>query len=55
MTDWQLILFGVALGATPSARLGRIGAAWIAKRAGLKPDEIEQYSDATDGDADDST
>ena len=52
MTDWQLILFGVALGAVPSAQLGRIGAAWLAKRAGLKPREIAQYSEAADGDSD---
>jgi hypothetical protein len=52
MTDWQLILFGVALGATPSAQLGRIGAAIIAKRAGLKPQEIAAYDEAADGDDD---
>jgi hypothetical protein len=52
MTDWQLILFGVALGAVPSAQLGRIASAWLAKRAGLAPAEIAQYSEATDGDDD---
>jgi len=50
MTDWQLILFGVALGATPSAQLGRIAVAVLAKRAGLKPAEIREYDQAADGD-----
>ena len=39
---------GSRLGAIPTAMLGRIAAAWVAKRAGLKPPEIEQYSDAAD-------
>jgi hypothetical protein len=49
MTDWQLLLLGVALGAVPSARLGRIFAAALAKRLGLKPREIAQYDEAADG------
>lgn len=52
MNELELILLGVALGATPSASLGRIMAAYLAKRAGLKPQEIREYSDATDGDSD---
>jgi threonine synthase len=54
MTDPQQILLGVALGAIPTAMLGRIAAAWLAKRAGLKPREIAQYSDAADGDSEDT-
>jgi hypothetical protein len=48
----DLLLIGVALGAIPSATLGRIMTAYLAKRAGLKPSEIQEYQNAADGDAD---
>jgi threonine synthase len=54
MNDIHWILIGVALGAVPASTLGRIGAAWLAKKAGLKPGEIQEYTEATDGDSDDS-
>jgi len=50
MQDWQFIIFGVALGAVPTATLGRIGAAWLAKRVGLKPSDLREYAEASDGD-----
>jgi len=49
----ETLLIGAALGATPSARLGRLGTAIIAKKAGLKPRELEQYDNATDGETND--
>jgi hypothetical protein len=52
MTEIELILLGVALGAVPTAMLGRITAAALAKRAGVKPAEIAEYSEASDGDGD---
>lgn len=54
MTEWQLLLLGVALGAIPTARLGRVATAALAKRLGLKPREIAQYDDAADGDSEES-
>jgi len=50
MSDIQMLLLGVALGAAPSAMVGRIMAAWLAKRAGVKPREIAAYAEASDGD-----
>jgi len=53
MQDVHLLLLGVALGAIPSAMLGRIMAAWFGKRAGVKPQEISAYAEASDGDGED--
>jgi Zn-dependent M32 family carboxypeptidase len=52
MQDIHLLLAGVALGAVPSATLGRIMAAALAKRLGVNPREVAEYSDAADGDSD---
>lgn len=56
MTDLQLLLLGVALGAIPTSDLARLAVAGIAKRMGVKPDEIRKYNaatdDANDGDTD---
>jgi len=49
--DMETLLIGAALGAIPSARLGRLGTAIIAKKAGLRPAELEKYDDATDGES----
>jgi threonine synthase len=51
MSEIEMLLLGVLLGAAPSAMVGRILAAWLAKRAGVKPGEIAAYSEAADGDA----
>jgi hypothetical protein len=53
MTELELLLLGVALGAIPSAELSRIVVAYLGKRLGVAPKEIRQYNDATDGDAGD--
>jgi len=42
------LLLGVALGAIPSAQLGRIMIVVLGKRLGVKPKEIESYQDATE-------
>lgn len=52
MDQPELLLAAYALGAVPATRLARIATAYAAKKAGLKPREIEQYNDATDGDTD---
>ena len=56
MTDLELLLLGVALGAIPSSDLARLTVAALAKRLGVKPGEIRKYNAATDdtseGDAD---
>jgi hypothetical protein len=49
-SDATLLLLGVALGAAPSATVGRIAAAWLAKKAGVAPAEVAAYEAATDGD-----
>ena len=54
-SNLELILLGVALGAIPSAMLGRIMAAWLGKRAGVKPSEIAAYSEASDGESETQT
>lgn len=51
MNDVHLLLLGVALGAAPSAELGRVLLAALAKRVGVKPGEITRYAEASDGDA----
>ena len=48
---WAVILVGVALGAIPSAALGRLMVVWLAKRIGVSPKEIERYGEATDGES----
>lgn len=50
MSDIHLLLLGYALGAVPSAEFARIVITAVGKRAGVKPREIERYSDATDAD-----
>jgi integral membrane sensor domain MASE1 len=49
-SEVAMLLLGVVLGATPSATLGRILAAWLGKRVGVKPSEIAAYAEASDGD-----
>lgn len=48
MTDLELLLLGVALGAIPTSDLARLAVAALAKSAGVKPAEIRQYNAATD-------
>ena len=54
MSDLELLLLGVALGAIPSSELARLVVAALGKRLGVAPEEIRQYNDATDdgGDTD---
>jgi len=54
MSDLDLLLLGVALGAIPSSELARLVVAALGKRLGVAPEEIRQYNAATDdgGDAD---
>jgi len=52
MTEAELLLLGVLLGAVPTAMLGQIAAAAIAKKLGVKPNEIKQYQAAADGESD---
>ena len=52
MTDLELLLLGVALGAIPSSDLARLTVAALAKRLGVKPGEIRKYNAATDDSAD---
>jgi len=47
----ETLLLGVALGAIPSAELGRIAVAFLAKRLGVTPKEITSYNEATSDDA----
>jgi hypothetical protein len=45
------IVFGaVVLASTNAAALSRLGMAWLSKKLGVKPREISQYDNATDGD-----
>jgi hypothetical protein len=48
MTDIELLLLGVALGAIPTSDLARLAVAFLAKRAGLKPADIRKYNAATE-------
>ena len=48
MTDLELLLLGVALGAVPSSELARLVVAALGKRLGVAPEEIRQYNAATD-------
>ena len=54
MTDLELLLLGVGLGAIPTSDLARLAVAALAKWAGVKPKEIRRYNAATgdDGDGD---
>jgi len=52
MTDIELILLGVALGAVPTSNLARLVVAALGKRLGVAPREIENYNAATDNDDD---
>ena len=52
MTDLELLLLGVALGAIPTSDLARLTVALLAKRAGLKPADIRKYNAATNEDSD---
>lgn len=53
LTVWEfaaIVLGAVALAATDAAAISRLAVAWLAKKAGVKPGEIMQYDNATDGD-----
>ena len=52
MSDLELILFGVVLGAVPSSDLARLAVAALGKRLGVEPVEIRKYNAATDDDTD---
>lgn len=47
----SVVIFAVALASTDPAAISRLAVAALAKRAGLKPREIEQFEAATDGDS----
>jgi hypothetical protein len=47
MTDIQLLLLGVALGAIPSSDLARLVVAVLAKKFGVSPKEIKRFNQAT--------
>lgn len=46
--NYEALLLGVALGAIPSAELGRIAVAALGKWMGVSPKQITAYNDATD-------
>ena len=48
MSEIDLLLLGVALGAIPSSELARLVVAAVGKRLGVEPKEIRQYNAATD-------
>jgi len=50
MTDLELLLLGVGLGAVPTSDLARLTVAALGKRLGVKPAEIRKYNAATDDD-----
>jgi len=52
MSDLDLLLLGVALGAIPSSELARLVVAALGKRLGVAPEEIRQYNAATDENTD---
>lgn len=52
MTDLELLLLGVALGAIPSSDLGRLMVAALAKRLGVSPKDIRRINAATDDSSD---
>jgi len=52
MTDLELLLLGVGLGAIPSSELARLVVAALGKRLGVEPKEIRQYNAATDDNTD---
>jgi hypothetical protein len=47
-----VVVFAVMLAASDPAALSRIGTTWIAKKAGVRPTEIQNYEAATDGNED---
>lgn len=47
MTELELIIIGVLLGAIPTSDLGRLAVAALAKRVGLEPADIRKYNAAT--------
>jgi len=48
MSELELLLLGVALGAIPTSDLARLAVAGVAKWIGVKPGEIRKYNAATD-------
>lgn len=50
-----VVLGAVALATTDAAALSKMLLAWISKKLGVKPADIESYQQATDGDSDDAT
>jgi len=48
MTDLELLLLGVGLGAIPTSDLARLTVAALAKRLGVSPKEIRRFNSATD-------
>ena len=55
MTDLELLLLGVALGAIPTSDLARLAVAAIGKQVGVKPREIRKYNAATGDDSQDDS
>jgi hypothetical protein len=47
MTDIQLLILGVALGAIPSSDLGRLAVAVLSKKFGVSPKDIRKFNAAT--------
>jgi hypothetical protein len=50
MPDWTITWALIALAVLPTTDLASILTAFLAKRLGVKPGEIEKYQEATDGD-----
>jgi len=48
MTDIELLLLGVALGAVPTSDLARLTVAALGKRLGVSPKEIRRFNAATE-------
>ncbi len=48
MNDMQILLMGFALGSVPTSEFGRISVAFIGKRLGVEPKDVEEYDEATD-------
>jgi len=42
------LLLGVALGAIPSSQLAQLLLAWLGKRLGLSPKDIQKFDSATE-------
>jgi hypothetical protein len=49
MTDLEILLLGYGLGVIPASKTSQLLVAYLGKRLGVKPRQIEQYDNATTG------